>query len=102
MKTVKIDFKEITFKNLDEIELSLPISFSKDFGNIHYTSARDIDVADLARKIFESDKYSKDLILNSEELNLLHEIFDNIKLLGYPAHQAAKEYLKQKFETLNK
>lgn len=102
MKTVKINFKEVTLKDLEGNELHLPETFAKDFGNINYTTARDIDVADLSRKVFESHKHAKDLDFDIEELNLMLEIFDNFKILGYPAHNATKEYLINKLETLNK
>ncbi|SMC53402.1 hypothetical protein [Pedobacter nyackensis] len=100
MKTTKIDFNEVTYSDLEGNTFSLPEQFIKDFANKAYTTAPTIDIAELATKIFHSQKKQADLILDPEELSLLINVFDNVRLLGYPVHKATKMYLETRLNEL--
>lgn len=97
---MKIDFKEVMCEDLEGNILQLPPTFTKDFANVAYRSAPTIDIADLARKIFHADKNGCDVELDKEEFDLLVNIFDSVRLLGYPAHVATKTYLENKLKEL--
>lgn len=101
MKTEKIDFKEVMYKDLEGIELSLPDQWVKGFGNTIYIGG-DIPLSELGSKIYHSYNSEKITELSIEELNLLINAIEVTKLLGTPAHNALKYYLTNKLDTLNK
>jgi len=101
MKTEKIDFKEIKAEDLDGNTIVLPETFAKDLGNRLYASAPNIDVADLGRKLHASFKDKTELLLDKDELALLNQMFDAVRLLGYPAHLSTKKYLENKLKSLD-
>lgn len=98
-KKAKIDFSSVTTDDLDGNKVPLPYGFLRNLGNRIYVSASSIEVADLGRKIHSGHK-SDSIELNYEELNTLIQIFDSVKLLGYPVHLKVKEYLNDMLQTL--
>jgi len=97
MKTVKIDFKEVVYQDLDGFELSLPNMWVKGFGNTIYIGG-DIPTSELGSKIYHSFKSDQVVNLNEEELILLLQTIEITKLLGTPAHNALSAYLTNRLE----
>ncbi len=96
MKTEKIDFNSVVVEDLEGNRIYIPGQFPKDLGNLLYTTAPSIEIADLGRKVYESFKNQVDLLLSEQELIQLVEVIDNARLLGHPAHIATKQYLTNK------
>lgn len=99
METIKIDFKEVIYRDLEGTELSLPDQWVKGFGNTIYIGGS-IPMSELGSKIYHSDSAEKIVKLTHDELNLLIQSIEITKMLGTPAHNALKIYLTNKLETL--
>ncbi|WP_316743871.1 hypothetical protein [Pedobacter antarcticus] len=96
MKTTEIEFNEVKIEDLEGNTVGVPAFYQKMLGNRLYTSAPDIDTADLGRKIHESERAATELNLSQEELQLLVNLFDQFVILGFPLHSAIKQYLTNK------
>jgi len=105
MGKIKIDFRDIKFKDLNGVEIVMPVDYTAMFANEHWKMGQSIAIDNLCRKIHKAaktelvavdERTSESFEIDEEELKLLSEMFEKMPLIKGRAVSVGIEYFKSK------